>query len=119
MSRPATVQPAIISLLEKQHVLSASQIAAHLEKSGQDVNKTTIYRALEKLLESGTVCKQVFGDDLLMYELRHDHHDHLVCETCGTVETTDCITTTPKKIGGFQVNHHHTTIFGQCSECTR
>ena len=119
MSRPATVQPAILSLLEKQHILSALQISAELEKSGHDVNKTTVYRALEKLQESGQVCKQIFGNDQLMYELRTAHHDHLVCESCGKVETTNCVNSTPPKIHGFQVSHHHMTIFGKCRACSQ
>ncbi|MEP7166842.1 MAG: transcriptional repressor [Candidatus Woesebacteria bacterium] len=112
MSRPATVQPAILLALEKHHILSPNDLQKSLS-----VNKTTIYRALEKLVESGKICKQVFRDDQLMYELRDSHHDHLVCETCGKVEAISCVTNTPHKIKDFAVNHHHTTLFGTCSNC--
>lgn len=102
----------------KQHILSAKEIQTKLEKQIPDLNKTTVYRALDKLMEEGKVCRQIFGDDRLMYELRDDHHhDHLVCENCSKVEQIPCQTDRKGVMQGFQINHHHTTLFGICKIC--
>ncbi len=118
MARKPQVSNWILQTLEKHHVLSAIDIIACIQKEQKNVNKTTVYRAIDKLLEDGKICRQVFGNDILMYELRHgDHHDHLVCESCGTVEAIPCQTMKKKNIDGFVVNHHHTTLFGTCKNC--
>ncbi len=118
MSRPAVISQKIHHLLEKKHFLSASQILQEIEKVTA-VNKTSIYRALEKLSADGILCKQTLASDDIVYELRGDHHDHLVCETCGNVEAIECRTVVPKKTSGFSIQHHHTTFYGVCKTCAK
>jgi Fur family ferric uptake transcriptional regulator len=106
----------VIHLLSSHHFLTVPTMVELLHKQGTSVNKTSVYRALEKLLEQGTVCKQNIKDNDLVYELRTHHHDHVVCTNCGKVATVDCqidSTTVP----GFSIQHHHLTFFGTCDEC--
>jgi Fur family ferric uptake transcriptional regulator len=117
MGRPAVVSHRILEVLTEKHALSAPDLLMVLEKSGTQVNKTSIYRALEKLTLDGIICKQTLNGETLVYELRDHHHDHLVCEKCGLVQKIPCLTKAPKAIDGFEVHHHHTTIFGLCSNC--
>lgn len=117
MSRPALVAAKILQILQEKHVLSATAILGELENQETEVNKTSVYRALEKLVESGQVCKQIFSNDELVYELRDHHHDHLVCLRCNSIESVKCETKTATKIKGFLVEHHHTTFFGTCKKC--
>lgn len=117
LGRKPIIQSRITYLLKEHHLLSAPQILEKMAEDGQKVNKTSVYRALEKLLEAGTVCKQVFMEDILLYELRSAHHDHLVCEECGSVETIPCNTHTEIIKPGFSVSHHHMTVFGHCQNC--
>lgn len=118
MGRPALLSAHILSILENRHLLSAPDILGELEKNGIIVNKTSVYRALEKLTTDNLICKQTVAGETLVYELREAHHDHLVCEKCGKITKVPCLTNPPQDVGGFQVHHHHTTFFGLCHTCS-
>ena len=45
--------------------------------------KTTVYRTLELLSESGMVAITDLGSGRLEYELADRPHHHLICEKCG------------------------------------
>lgn len=119
LGRKPVTQHHITELLKQYHLLSAPQILEKMIESGQKVNKTSIYRAIEKLLAAGTICKQILGQDILLYELRDDHHDHLVCESCGKIQAVACTTPTAITEVDFTVSHHHMTVFGLCADCSK
>jgi Fe2+ or Zn2+ uptake regulation protein len=119
LGRKPVTQSHIIQLLSDHHLLSAPSILEKMTSQGHAVNKTSVYRALEKLLASGTICKQIFSEDVLLYELRNSHHDHLVCESCGKVEASPCSTEKEIIVHNFTVSHHHLTIFGTCADCSK
>ncbi len=118
MSRTPRTQAAILDLLAHKHALSALEIAEQLKVDGEAVNKTTVYRAVEKLLEQGILCSQVLEGTTAVYELRGDHHDHLICEKCGRVSVIECLVRLPNDVDGFHVGHHHLSVYGICKLCT-
>ncbi|SRR5258708_2720902 len=120
MSRTPIAQHEILKTLEKYHLLSAVDILEKLEEDKKSHNKTTIYRILEKLLHTGTICRHSLGSGTLYYELRDHHHDHIVCEGCGNVSLLDCQERIEQVIltKGFTPTHHHLTIFGLCQACS-
>jgi Fur family ferric uptake transcriptional regulator len=117
MPRPDKVSQLILDLLQENHALTALEIVKKLEDKGQEFNKTSIYRAIERLQEHGQVCRYMFGGTTVVYERRDHHHDHLVCNNCGKVQTVACTIQPPQEINGFRVDHHHLTMFGVCAEC--
>lgn len=117
MARTAKVPQKIKDILQKNHLLSVPQMMEIFEKKGEKYNKTSIYRALEKLHKNGEVCKQTFVDNEALYELREDHHDHALCTKCEKIVPIECSHEEEKQIPGFVVNHHHTTIYGLCNNC--
>lgn len=117
MARTAILPKKIVTLLKNNHFLNVAQILELLEKNGEKYNKTSVYRALEKLQENDLVCKQTFGENEAKYELRADHHDHAICTNCEKVIPVECHTHLEQKIPGFHQNHHHTTIYGVCDSC--
>ncbi len=119
MARTAVIPQKILDLLDKNHLLSVSQMLEKFEASGQNFNKTSVYRSLEKLLEEGKICRQVFGDSEAAYELRADHHDHAVCTHCEKVVPVECHNHSRRKVAGFAIDHHHTTLFGLCEDCAK
>lgn len=116
MPRP-TVRASILTLLQHHHYLSAPELLEYLHTQGQQVNKTSIYRALEKLQDEHIVCKHNFKGNDLVYELNDPHHDHLICENCGKIAVTECRGETPFMRDGYTVNHHHVTFYGLCPNC--
>lgn len=112
-----TISQKIITLLAQDHLLTAPQLLEKIHAQGQRANKTTVYRALDKLLEKGELCKHNLLDNDIAYELRVHHHDHLVCEKCGKIRTVNCQLNAPTMIEGHMISHHHVTFFGICAEC--
>lgn len=118
MSRPAVLGTTLISIFERHHLLSVTELLELVEaEHGKSYNKTSMYRALEKLEEQGLICQHVFTSGESKYELRRQHHDHLVCTRCGVVQSATLDLKIPENIDGFATDHHHVTIFGLCSAC--
>jgi Fur family transcriptional regulator, ferric uptake regulator len=107
----------VISLLERNHLLAAPDMLVHLQEAGHRYNKTSLYRALDRMLEENQLCKHSFGSNQIYYELRDHHHDHLVCTTCGKVEATHSLLSPTLTIKSFTVDHTHVTVFGTCAQC--
>ena len=108
----------IVQLLGEHHLLTAPDLQVKLETFGKRYNKTSVYRALERLLEKDQVCRLSFSSNEILYELRDSHHDHLVCERCGRVQTTHCMVSIPDT-DTFKATHHHLTVFGICDQCEK
>lgn len=118
MSRPAVLGATLISIFERHHLLSVTELLDLVEvEHGKTYNKTSMYRALEKLEAQGLICQHTFASGETKYELRRHHHDHLVCTRCGAVQSAKVELEIPKNINGFVTDHHHLTIFGLCKLC--
>ena len=117
MARTPVLPKKIIKLLEQDHFLTANQIIELIAQSEKKYNKTSVYRALDKLLEENLICKENFGETESMYELRTHHHDHAVCTSCEKIIAVECQSHSEKKVPGFTVDHHHTTLYGTCTNC--
>lgn len=117
MARTPLTQQYIRDVLHQHHTLTAPDILATLEQEGHEVNKTTVYRALEKLVANEEVCCHFFGGNTVHYELSNHHHDHLVCECCGDIEPVEGHASLPESLHGFQPRHQHLTVFGRCHDC--
>lgn len=107
----------ITNICEENHLLSAGLILEILKKEGRKYNKTSVYRALDRLVATGKLCQHFFGTSEAFYELRSHHHAHLVCEKCGNIQTANCPLPKLKDTNNFRSDHHHLTIFGTCNYC--
>ncbi len=106
----------ITSILGKNHLLSAADIITKLEARGETYNKTSVYRSLQRLLDNGEICEYGFSDSTT-YELRDEHHTHLICNACDRVEIVECDYKHPTEVDGFIVDHHHLELYGFCENC--
>lgn len=117
MAKPDILSEKIVELLSTKHLLTVQEMLKLLEKNGTPYNKTSVYRSLEKLLKAEKVCRHDFSNGESSYELHTDHHDHVVCTSCGIVESTDCKIKQSPRVSGFTIDHHHLTLFGLCANC--
>jgi Fe2+ or Zn2+ uptake regulation protein len=117
--RMTQIRQEMLQLLQKHHLLSVSQLIEYLQETFPSINKTTVYRSLNYFVQTGLICQHQFGLKEAMFEIRTHHHDHLVCTQCGRLQTTNCLTNVPKHIDGYQVEHHHLTVYGICPECQK
>ncbi|HEX2738902.1 MAG TPA: Fur family transcriptional regulator [Rubrobacter sp.] len=86
-----------------------------------EVGMVTVYRTLDLFGELGLVRRLDLGDGA-RYELADDHHHHLICEECGTVdEFEQCpldLRRLPPQLGSdFEVRAHSVEVYGRCSAC--
>ena len=104
--------------------LSADEIHNNLMQKDENIGLATIYRVLTQLEEAGLIQKNHFDDSSSSYEIKKQHHDHLICTVCGKiVEFTDNdLEDLQEKISkrhNFVLDTHVMTLFGICSngEC--
>ena len=102
--------------------LTAEDIITRVQKKMPGVNKSTIYRTLELLENSGCVLKSESGDHFIYHHAEEGHHHHLICSRCGrTEECSDNIFVAVEKTlsakYGFQVDFKHLVISGLCRSC--
>jgi Fur family transcriptional regulator, ferric uptake regulator len=117
----------ILALLEnaKPHHLSAESIHQQLKDQGDDVGLATVYRVLIQFETAGLIRRHNFEGGFSVFEIEQGHHhDHMVCERCGTVKEffDDSIEKRQSEIAkeaGFQITEHHHTIYGICNKCQK
>lgn len=117
MSREPKLAQRIVRLLATKHLLSAGEILNTLNAGEKQWNKTSVYRALDRLVENGDVCQHYFHDSQAVYELSSHHHAHVFCKNCGIVVIAECDYAEEPKVKNFQIDHHHLTLIGICQKC--
>jgi Fur family ferric uptake transcriptional regulator len=115
---------AILQVLRRrEHPITSKEILAALPQGECDL--ATVYRSMHLLEEIGMVHRFDFGDGAARFELvadKHDHHHHLVCESCAkVVEITDCFPADLEqriaRSAGFKKVSHRLEFFGLCPDC--
>jgi len=86
------------------------------------VNKTTVYRQLEKYVAEGKIIEVELGDGKKRFELKNlDHHHHLICDVCGCIEDIELneggLMDEINKKSKFKVEKHSLEFFGVCNKC--
>lgn len=117
---------ALLKLLNNTNEhFDADEIYIELRKLQKSVSRATVYRSLESLVENELVSKLDFGEGRMRYERiqnRDEHHDHLICESCGKVIEFFNLEMEAQQLAtceehDFSPNSHTMHIFGTCSEC--
>ena len=115
----------ILKLFEdsQKHHLSADEIYQFLNGNGEDIAMATVYRVLTQFETAGLIIRHHFEGDHSVFELNGgNHHDHLVCIKCATVEefVDETIESRQKAVAdkaGFQMTDHSLNIYGLCRKC--
>ena len=119
---------AVLELLLRKHTpLSAPKILSELEKVSIRVNKTTVYRELEKLAAIGLLQRMQLQDRKQYYELTaRGHHHHFVCTICHEITDIEIDESTvlakAERLGrqaGFHITTHAVEFYGQCAACLK
>jgi Fur family transcriptional regulator, ferric uptake regulator len=102
--------------------LSAENIIAQVQTKMPGVNKSTIYRTLDILEETGCVVKSESEDHFIYHHAEEGHHHHLVCHKCGkTIACSENLFLNIEKNlaqqYGFKADFKHLLINGLCRDC--
>jgi Fe2+ or Zn2+ uptake regulation protein len=93
-------------------------------KQKATLNKTTLYREVETLVNLGVLRPVQIAPRKISYELSsHEHHHHFVCTDCEMVTGVQfpekAILQTEKQLEeqGMKITRHALEFFGLCQQC--
>lgn len=109
---------------EQMHPVSVAELLQKLSERNQVVNKTTVYRELEFLLEQKFVQEVQWQERQKRYELTSlGHHHHLICTQCESISDIPLenellnIEQNITRKKNFRVTSHALEFFGICASC--
>ena len=121
---------AIIECLEahKSESLTVDGVCAALDKAGEKIGRSTVYRRLEALGDEGKISRFAPEEGKsVTYRFigsgcGDDCHFHLVCTECGEVAHTHChemesLLSHMASEHGFKINERKTVLYGVCAKC--
>lgn len=111
-----------------EHGFTAVELSDFLRAHGMEVNKTTVYRNLDKLTETGVLVKRKSAlNDGYIYQNQTEEghcadHIHFQCEKCGSVihlsdENTSAYIKSISEALGLQIDLSASSLNGICSKC--
>ena len=115
----------ILELLETANLRhqSAEDIYKSLLSKNEEIGLATVYRVLTQFEGAGLVTRHHFEGGQAVFELNQgEHHDHLVCTSCGkVVEFMDDVIEEHQnqiaKNNNFIISEHSLIIYGCCENC--
>ena len=102
--------------------LNVEELLARIREVDPKVSAATVYRTMKLLTESGIAHARHFGDGQTRFEIASDHHDHLICTSCGTIvefedDKIEALQLEVARRHGFTVTDHKMELYGRCGAC--
>jgi Fur family transcriptional regulator, ferric uptake regulator len=104
--------------------MTAEDVYKALLGEGADIGLATVYRVLMQFEHAGLLTRSNFESGKAVFELNEgQHHDHLVCMTCGRVEEffDPEIEQRQRAIAaarGFELQDHALALYARCTKPT-
>lgn len=114
----------ILELLETsaQRHVSAEDVYKMLLENDEEIGLATVYRVLTQFEAAGLVTRHNFEGGHAVFELdRGEHHDHIVCVSCGRVaefmdQTIEKRQQEIAEAHQFEMVDHSLIIYGRCKD---
>ena len=126
IARPSHIRPALVDLLERElrHDWTIEEMREGLERDGTAADFSSVFRALRRLEREGVVVRIDVGDGKARFERTGEHHEHVRCESCGTVAPVPgCLlgeaAPRAERSTGFRIRGHRLLFAGLCPACQR
>ena len=100
--------------------LSIDDIEARGKKRLHTLNRVTIYRNLNRMVEAGELTRFIHPEKGTLYEqANRPHHHHFYCKTCeATFELPGCgLSLKEQTPAGFIVEGYEVFLNGICAAC--
>ncbi|RJQ44825.1 MAG: transcriptional repressor [Nitrospiraceae bacterium] len=114
----------LMAFLRTEKHLTAEELYSLVRKKNPAIGIATVYRTLKLFCDCGLSRELRLGSEAVRYEhlYGHEHHDHLVCLTCGDfIEVVDPeIEHLQEKLArkeGFTLQGHKLIMYGICQGC--
>ena len=105
-----------------QRHMTAEDVFKALLNEGADIGLATVYRVLMQFEQAGLLTRSHFESGKSVFELNEgQHHDHLVCLTCGRVEEffdaeIEKRQRTIAQERGFALQEHALSLYVACTK---
>lgn len=105
-----------------QRHMTAEDVFKALLAEQADIGLATVYRVLMQFEQAGILSRSHFESGKSVFELNEgEHHDHLVCLTCGRVEEffDPEIESRQREVAqsrGFALQDHALSLYGHCTK---
>jgi Fur family transcriptional regulator, ferric uptake regulator len=105
-----------------EHV-NADDVFALIQEKTHTVNRATVYRTLDLLVEQGLASRIDLDEGHVIYATnQHGPHIHLVCRQCGKVQDADpqLLSVFNEQLSSnyqFAADLQHISVLGLCSDC--
>ncbi|MCC6675421.1 MAG: transcriptional repressor [Thermomicrobiales bacterium] len=114
----------ILSVLQdaSRH-LTADEVFQQLGPTCPALNRSTVYRTLERFRDAGIVSETDLGGGVRVYEVLAGHrHHHLICHQCNDMiemddDAVEAMRVLIRARYGFEPRIDHLAIWGICPEC--
>jgi Fur family transcriptional regulator, ferric uptake regulator len=124
MMKTSSVDQIIIDLLaQSQCHCSSQQIFDTIKSRLPAVNRSTVYRSLDRLANQGKISVSDIGAGSLVYEcINNGLHHHLVCQQCHHIieisnDEIARLFSAIEKESQFQIVTNHLILYGICPQC--
>lgn len=115
----------ILELFQKgrQRHMTAEDVFRVLLQEQSDIGLATVYRVLTQFEQAGILSRSHFESGKAVYELNEgQHHDHLVCTSCGKVEEfydaeIERRQQMVAKAKHWLLQDHAMSLYGLCANC--
>jgi Fur family transcriptional regulator, ferric uptake regulator len=100
--------------------MTAEDVFKALLTDGSDIGLATVYRVLMQFEQAGLLTRSNFESGKSVFELNEgQHHDHLVCLTCGRVEEfydpeIEGRQRAVAEARGFDLQDHSLALYARC-----
>ena len=104
---------------DRRH-MTAEDVFKALLGEGADIGLATVYRVLMQFEQAGLLTRSNFESGKSVFELNEgQHHDHLVCLTCGRVEEFFDAEIEHRQHAiaqtrGFDIQEHSLSLYARC-----
>jgi Fur family transcriptional regulator, ferric uptake regulator len=105
-----------------QRHMTAEDVFKALLQEHADIGLATVYRVLMQFEQAGLLKRNHFESGKSVFELNEgQHHDHLVCVTCGRVEEfvdaeIEARQRSVAKQRGFELQEHALSLYAVCTK---
>lgn len=117
-------QAILETFLETEDHLALDELLERVQQRRAGIGYATVYRTMKLFSQAGVAQERRFGDGQTRYELAElgdDHHDHLICETCGYIFEfeDDEIERRQAQVAeryGLRIRRHRLDLWGECQQ---
>ena len=102
--------------------MTAEDVYKVLLLEGADIGLATVYRVLMQFEQAGLLTRSNFESGKAVFELNEgQHHDHLVCLSCGRVEEffdpeIEKRQRAVAEARGFELQEHSLALYARCTK---